>query len=154
MICTNCFEAEYATAKTELKVTVNGDSHTLSNLDCETCPACGEITFTHVQSLEIDKKRIALEFGLKPLLTSAQLKTLRRVLNMKLDEICNLLHIGRNSYGRWERGEVEITPSMNLLVHSLMEKMPEVREKVLGIGVVIAANCSSMGEVKNGYNSG
>jgi putative zinc finger/helix-turn-helix YgiT family protein len=132
MICTNCFEAEYATAKTELKVTVNSESHTLSNLDCETCPACGEITFTHAQSLEIDKKRIALEFGLKPLLTSEQLKTLRRVLDMKLDEICDLLHIGRNSYGRWERGEVAITPSMNLLVHNLMEKIPGIREQVLG----------------------
>lgn len=131
MICTNCFEAEYATAKTELKVTVNGEGHTLSNLDCETCPACGEITFTHAQSLEIDKKRIALEFGLKPLLTSEQLKTLRRVLDMKLDEICDLLHIGRNSYGRWERGEVAITPSMNLLVHNLIEKVPDARVNLL-----------------------
>ncbi|MDA8431200.1 MAG: helix-turn-helix transcriptional regulator [Geobacteraceae bacterium] len=56
---------------------------------------------------------------------------MRRVLDMKLEEICDLLHIGRNTYGRWERGEVEITPSMNLLVHSLMEKMPGVREKVI-----------------------
>ena len=132
MICTNCFEAEYKTSKTELRVTINGQNHVLSDLDCETCPACGEITFTHAQSLEIDKKRIALEFGMKPLLTPDQLKTLRRVLDMKLDDICDLLHIGRNTYGRWERGEVEITPSMNLLVHSLMEKMSGVREKVLG----------------------
>ena len=83
MICTNCFEAEYATAKTELTVTINGQKHVLHDLNCELCPACGDITFTHAQSLEIDKKRIALEFGVKPLLTPAQLKTLRRVLNMK-----------------------------------------------------------------------
>lgn len=131
MMCTNCFKAEYKAAKTKLTVTVHGESHVLRDLDCETCPACGEITFTHSQSLEIDKKRVALEFGLKPLLTPDQLKTLRRVLDMKLDDICDLLHIGRNTYGRWERGEVEITPSMNLLVHSLMEKMPGVREKVI-----------------------
>lgn len=68
---------------------------------------------------------------MKPLLTPAQLKTPRRVLNMKLDEICDLLHIGRNTFGRWERGEVEITPSMNLLVHNLIEKFPDAREKVL-----------------------
>jgi putative zinc finger/helix-turn-helix YgiT family protein len=132
MLCTNCFKEEYRTAKTELSVTINGERQILRDLDCETCPACGEITFTHAQSLEIDKKRIALEFGAKPLLTLFQLKTLRRILNMKQDEICDLLHIGRNSYGRWERGEVEITPSMNLLVHSLMEKMPDVRTAVVG----------------------
>ncbi len=67
MICTYCFEAEYKTAKIELTVNVNGESHVLRDLDCKTCPACGEITFTHAQSLEIDKKRIALEFGLKSL---------------------------------------------------------------------------------------
>jgi len=43
---------------------------------------------------------------------------------MKLDDICDVLHIGKNTYGRWERGEVEITPSMNLLVHNLIEKVP------------------------------
>jgi len=131
MICTNCFAAECRAAKTELTITVNGESHVLRDLDCEACPACGEVTFTHAQSLEIDKKRIALEFGLKPLLTPEQLKTLRRVLNMRLDEICDLLQIGRNTYGRWERGEVAITPSMNLLVHGLIEKIPVICEKVL-----------------------
>lgn len=131
MLCTNCFEEEYTTAKTELGVTINGERHILADLDCETCPACGDITFTHAQSLEIDKKRIALEFGVKPLLTPAQLKTLRRVLTVKLDEICDLLQVGRNSYGRWERGEVEITPSMNLLVHNLIEKIPDARVNLL-----------------------
>lgn len=149
MICTNCFETEYKTAKTELTVQVNGESHVLSDLDCETCPTCGEITFTHDQSLEIDKKRIALEFGLKPLLSPDQLKTLRRVLDMKLDDICELLHIGRNTYGRWERGEVEITPSMNLLVHNLIEKIPDARVNLIDnerIAAIDKANATLIGQ--------
>lgn len=140
MICTNCFEAEYKTAKTALTATVNGASHVLRDLDCETCPACGEITFTHAQSLVIDKKRIALEFGLKPLLAPDQLKILRRVLDMKLEEICDLLHVGRNTYGRWERGEVEITPSMNLLVHNLIEKVPAAGVNLLENERTVAIN--------------
>jgi DNA-binding XRE family transcriptional regulator len=60
--------------------------------------------FTHPQSLALDKKRIHLEFGSKPILTTGQLKLLRKILNMNLEEICRLLHIGKNSYGRWERG--------------------------------------------------
>lgn len=131
MICTNCFDAEYKAGKTELTVTLNGERHVLRDLDCEICPACGEITFSHAQSLEIDKKRIALEFGVKPLLTPEQLKALRRFLDMKLDEICDMLHVGRNTYGRWERGEVEITPSMNLLVHNLIEKVPDAQVNVV-----------------------
>lgn len=131
MICTNCFQEEYKTAKTDLTVTINGEKHVLSDLDCETCPACGEVTFTHAQSLEIDKKRIALEFGAKPLLMPEQLKLLRRFLGMKLDEVCDMLHIGRNTYGRWERGEVAITPSMNLLVHNLIEKVPDAAVNIL-----------------------
>ncbi|MDU0459648.1 MAG: type II toxin-antitoxin system MqsA family antitoxin [Geobacteraceae bacterium] len=131
MICTNCFNADYQTATTELTVTVNGEPHLLRDLACETCPECGEVTFTHEQSLEIDKQRVALEFGLKPLLTPEQLKTVRRVLNMKLEEICDLLQIGRNTYGRWERGEVAITPSMNLLVHNFIEKFPDARVNLI-----------------------
>lgn len=149
MLCTNCFEEEYKTAKTELSVTVNGEKHVLRDLDCETCPACGDITFTHAQSLEIDKRRIALEFGVKPLLTPDQLKNFRRVLKMKLDEICDLLHVGRNTYGRWERGEVEITPSMNLLVHNLIEKIPDAPVNVLEserISAIEKANAELLGQ--------
>ena len=131
MICTNCFNANYQTATTELTVTVNGAPHLLRDLACETCPVCGEVTFTHEQSLEIDKQRVALEFGLKSLLTPEQLKTVRRVLNMKLEEICDLLQIGRNTYGRWERGEVAITPSMNLLVHNFIEKFPDTKVNLI-----------------------
>ena len=68
MICTNCLEAEYTTNKTELTVIIYDEKHILRNLDCETCSTCGDITFTHTQSLEVDKKRITLEFGAKPLL--------------------------------------------------------------------------------------
>jgi len=124
MICTNCFEDNYKTVKTEFTVSVNGIQRVLSDVECDACPSCGDITYTHEQSLEIDKKRIALEFGLKPLVTPAQLKNLRRILDMRLDDICEVLHIGKNTYGRWERGNVEITPSMNLLVHNLIEKIP------------------------------
>lgn len=140
MLCTNCFDADYRTSTTELTVTVNGEPHLLRDLACETCPACGEVTFTHEQSLEIDKKRVALEFGLKPLLTPEQLKTVRRVLNMKLDEICDLLQIGRNSYGRWERGEVAITPSMNLLVHNFIEKFPDAKVNLIPSERIAAIN--------------
>lgn len=123
MICTRCFEDNYINATTEFSMTVNGVERVLQ-VECESCPACGDIIFTHAQSLEIDKKRIALEFGVRPILTPTQLKNLRRILDMKLDEICDVLQIGKNSYGRWERGEVDITPSMNLLVHNLIEKVP------------------------------
>jgi YgiT-type zinc finger domain-containing protein len=124
MICTNCFEADYRTEKTEVTVAIDGEGRVLRDMECEVCPSCGDTIFTHDQSLEIDKKRVALEFGLKPLLTSSQLKDLRIILAMNLDQICEVLHIGKNTYGRWERGDSDITPSMNLLVHNLIEKVP------------------------------
>jgi transcriptional regulator with XRE-family HTH domain len=86
-----------------------------------------------------------MEFGLKPLLTPEQLKTVRRVLNMKLEEICDLLQIGRNTYGRWERGEVAITPSMNLLVHNFIEKFPDAKVNLIPserIAAISKANSS------------
>lgn len=57
MICTNCFQAELHPGKTDLSITVDRTDQTLHGLDCDICPACGEITFTHAQSLQVDKVR-------------------------------------------------------------------------------------------------
>lgn len=131
MLCTNCFKEDYRTTAISQDVVINGITQTIRDVECEKCPSCGEMIFTHPQSLALDKKRIHLEFGSKPILAPGQLKLLRKILNMNLEEICNLLNIGKNSYGRWERGESEISPSMNLLVHQLIERFPEARVNLI-----------------------
>jgi len=131
MLCTNCFNDEYQTTTTAKEVVINGRPQTINDVKCEKCPSCGDIVFTHTQSLVLDKKRINLEFSSKPVLTPQQLTLLREILNMKLDEICEILHIGRNSYGRWERGEVAISPSMNLLIHQFIERFPKARVNLI-----------------------
>jgi len=131
MFCTNCFKDEYQTTAISKDVVINGRPQTIGDLECEKCPNCGDIVFTHLQSLALDKKRINIEFSSKPLLTPQQLRQLRKILDMNLEEVCELLHIGKNSYGRWERGEGEISPSMNLLVHQLIERFPVARVNLI-----------------------
>ena len=131
MLCTNCFNNEYQTTTISKEVVINGRPQTIQDLECEKCPGCGDIIFTHPQSLALDKKRINLEFSSKPILTPQQLKLLRKILDMRLEEICDLLHIGQNSYGRWEREEGAISPSMNLLVHQFIERFPEARVNLI-----------------------
>lgn len=127
MFCENCLDSDFKLGTTSLDTIICGKTYILSDLECYTCLSCGEISFTHKQSLEIDKRRLALEYDEKALLTQMQLKWLRRILDLSLDSVCEMLNIGKNSYGRWERGEVEITPSMNLLVHNLIDKFPSTR---------------------------
>jgi transcriptional regulator with XRE-family HTH domain len=131
MLCTNCFNDEYRTITIDKEVVINGRPQTIGEVKCEQCPSCKDIIFTHQQSLALDKKRINLEFSSKPVLAPQQLRLLRKILNMNLDEICEILQIGRNSYGRWERGEVAISPSMNLLVHQFIERFPEARVNLI-----------------------
>jgi len=131
MLCTNCFKEDYRRTTISQNVVIDGITQTIPDVECERCPSCGEIIFTHPQSLALDKKRIHFEFGSKPIMAPGQLKLLRKILNMNLEEICGLLHIGKNSYGRWERGESEISPSMNLLVHQLIERFPEARVNLI-----------------------
>ncbi len=138
MICINCYEREYITSTTSQDVLINGSRVTINNLACEKCPNCGYIIFTHDQSLEFDKKRITLEFGSKPILASHQLRLLRKIINSSLDEICETLQIGKNTYGRWERGEVDISPSMNILVHGLIEKFPITKVSLIDSERIIA----------------
>lgn len=131
MVCTNCFEADFSTIKKPYKIHINGVEKVINDVEREECQECGHSIFTHSQSIELDKKRIELEFGSKPLLTPYQLKLLRSVLNMTLDQVSDILHIGKNSYGRWERGETDITPSMNLLIHNLIDKMPVAKVNLI-----------------------
>lgn len=131
MVCTNCFDADFITTKKPFKTLINGVEKIINDVEREECQECGHSIFTHKQSIELDKKRIELEYGSKSLLTPYQLKLLRSVLNMTLDQVSDILHIGKNSYGRWERGETEITPSMNLLIHNLIEKMPVAKVNLI-----------------------
>lgn len=137
MICLNCSKDEYVTTTTSKEITVNGRV-VLECIECEKCPECGDIIFTHQQSLEFDKKRISLEFGSKTILTSFQLKLLRKILDISLEDICELLHIGKSTYGRWERGEIAITPSMNLLVHNLIERIPDAKVNLIETEMISA----------------
>lgn len=131
MVCTNCFDADFITIKKSYKVHANGIEKVINGVEREECPCCGHSIFTHAQAISLDKKRVELEFGSKPLLTPYQLKLLRNVLNMTLDQVSDILHIGKNSFGRWERGESELTPSMNLLIHNLIDKMPVAKVNLI-----------------------
>lgn len=127
MICTNCYKKDYVTTQISKEVVIDGRPVVIDGIECEKCPNCGDVVFTHQQSLALDKKRVNAEFGSKPILTASQLRLLRSILGLSLEDICDILHIGKNTYGRWERGEVSITPSMNLLVHNLIDRFPAAK---------------------------
>lgn len=63
MLCINCFEHEYRTSLVSKEAMINGTLQILQDLECEKCPGCGDIVFTHAQSIAMDKKRINLEFN-------------------------------------------------------------------------------------------
>jgi len=131
MICTNCFDTDFVTVNKSYTINDNGVEKVFDDVEREECPSCGYCIFTQSQAISLDKKRVELDFGNKTLLTPYQLKLLRNVLNITLDQISEILHIGKNSYGRWERGESEITPSMNLLIHSLIDRVPVAKVNLI-----------------------
>jgi len=131
MVCTNCFDTDFITVKKSLKIQINGVEKVLNDVEKEECPSCGYSIFTQKQAIALEKRRIELEYGSKPVLTPYQLRLLRNVLNMTLDQVSDILQIGKNSYGRWERGASEITPSMNLLVHSLIDRIPVAKVNLI-----------------------
>lgn len=115
MICTNCYKADYVITKVPLRL-----ARRAVQVEGSTCPICHAVTFTQTQSAAIDRKRKAFDHGDQPLLTPQQLKDFRKHLDLTLVEICQALHLGKNTYGRWERGESAISASMSLLIRGLM----------------------------------
>ncbi|HCX90676.1 MAG: hypothetical protein COW04_00990 [Deltaproteobacteria bacterium CG12_big_fil_rev_8_21_14_0_65_43_10] len=46
-LCSNCFNDEYRTTTTSKDVTVNGVNKTIHDIECQQCPSCKDIIFTH-----------------------------------------------------------------------------------------------------------
>jgi hypothetical protein len=60
MICSSCGKAEYKTIK-RLTYLAPGK---FEALECEWCPKCGDLVYTHDQSVALDKaRRKALNLG-------------------------------------------------------------------------------------------
>jgi putative zinc finger/helix-turn-helix YgiT family protein len=131
MLCTNCFDSDLITVKKSYKIKINGVEKLINDIERDECQECGYTIFSQSQAIELDKKRVELEFGSKPLLTPYQLKLLRNILNLTLDQVSDILHIGKNSFGRWERGETDITPSMSLLIHNFIDRVPAAKVNLI-----------------------
>lgn len=53
MICSSCFKAEY---KTITRITYLAPGK-YAEVEAEFCPKCGDLVYTHDQSVELDKAR-------------------------------------------------------------------------------------------------
>lgn len=61
MHCTNCDNGEYKTTIISKEFKIKNKNYTIKNIECEKCNVCGDIIFTHKQSLKLEKKRIDIE---------------------------------------------------------------------------------------------
>jgi putative zinc finger/helix-turn-helix YgiT family protein len=103
---------------TELKDNNEKKELRIKNISWVECDSCGEKIFDYKGIQQINEAR----YKILGLLTPAELKSIRKKLDLTQEQMAELLDAGNKTYCRWENGTSIQTKSMDNLIRYTVEK--------------------------------
>ena len=131
-LCPNC-KKENGFRTFEGPVKVRGVNVTGRGVQCG---ACGEIIFSAAE-LEAQETAAAALFVKRGIRTGEEFKLVRKVAQLKANEVADLLAVRPETVSRWERGEVEIPRAVAFALGELYERPRVIREKLQAFSVLL-----------------
>jgi putative zinc finger/helix-turn-helix YgiT family protein len=104
--CIKCKATEMEQREADLPAEVKGDT-VLVRMPALVCPGCGHATIHGSQMAEFMRLSADVYRRRNGLLTSDQIRTLRRNLRMSQDQFASHLGVGVASIKRWELGQIQ-----------------------------------------------
>jgi putative zinc finger/helix-turn-helix YgiT family protein len=104
--CVKCKAAELEDREADLPADVKGDT-VLVRMPALVCPRCGHATIHGSQMAEFMRLSADIYRRRNGLLTSDQIRTLRKNLRMSQDQFASHLGVGVASIKRWELGQIQ-----------------------------------------------
>lgn len=105
-ICPSCSECNLQTLIMGEAYTYKGESFSLENVEYSICPKCGIEIFLPEQEKQLDR-RVRDEYRkIDGLLTSAEIREIRKKLGLNKQQASNIFGGGPNSFSKYESGEV------------------------------------------------
>lgn len=106
MRCFECNKGKYSTTVTDITADVRGEKFTVS-VEAEVCNRCGSQVLTNPQSAAYAVASADAYREKHGLLTTTELKGVRKRLGMSQQTFANYLHVGVASVKRWEAGLIQ-----------------------------------------------
>jgi HTH-type transcriptional regulator/antitoxin MqsA len=123
MKCDSC-SGEITLTRGDREVRFPNRSVTIAT-DYYRCGTCGEILITPEQSVRDRREAADIIRREEGLLTTAEVREIRKGLGLRQREFERLLRVGRNTVARWEAGTVFQSPAIDNILRSL-RSVPEL----------------------------
>lgn len=129
MVCPVCESGKMRLIKDRLRFVYKGHPQEMENVDVFHCQECGEGLLDDRTERIVEKKRTDFRKKIDGLLTSDEIREIRKQFNLSQVEFARLLKVGEKNFARYEAGMSTQNRSMDLLLRILGER-PEVIEIV------------------------
>jgi len=100
---------------------VNGEEIAVPNVRHLRCARCDEVVFSLSDARRLREDAIDLYRKRYDLLTSGEIRALRRRLRLTQGELARLLRLGASTISRWEAGRNVQTGAMDVLLRLLRD---------------------------------
>ncbi|MDD9997970.1 MAG: type II toxin-antitoxin system MqsA family antitoxin [Rhodospirillaceae bacterium] len=125
--CPICEAQDWVNGSHQVELSHHNESLTVSDLVHSECAECGyELILPH-QTRRNDARIRDARRDASGLLTSARIKAIRRKLGVSQQHMAALIGCGKNSFSKYERGEVTQSAAMDKLLR-ILDASPEAFE--------------------------
>lgn len=104
-----------------LRLPVNGEDVAVPFAAHLACPRCGEVVLRFKDSKRLGEDAIAIYRKKHGLLSSDDLREIRRRFGLTQAELARLLRLGANTVSRWESGRNVQTGAMDMLLRLIRD---------------------------------
>ena len=128
MKCPACGNAELVDRVADETIAYGGQSLTLHGMQGDYCPACGEGVWNEGSYRRYTEAQAALIRSVKGDV-SADIRRIRKNLNLTQAELSEIVGIGKVAFSRYERGETR-PPAPLVKLLRLVERHPDLLQEM------------------------
>jgi HTH-type transcriptional regulator/antitoxin MqsA len=104
-----------------LRLPVNGEEIAVPSSAHLRCPKCGEILLRYQDSKRLGEDAIGIYRERHGLLSAGEIRAIRERFGLTQADLARLLHLGANTFSRWESGRNVQTAAMDMLLRLIRD---------------------------------
>jgi HTH-type transcriptional regulator / antitoxin MqsA len=127
MLCPACEAGKLKAVTKDVPFEYKGNKHLVGNVQAFECSACGESFWNERDEREIEKSLSDARREIDGLLTSDEIRTIRKLFGMTQVEFAIALDIGQKNFARYESGQSTQSRAMDHVLRMLQANPQNLR---------------------------
>ena len=127
MLCPVCEAGKLKAVTKDVPFKYKGEAHIVKNVRAFECTTCGESLWDRRDEREIEKSLTDARRKVDGLLTSDEIRTIRKLFSMTQVEFAKALDIGEKNFARYESGQSTQSRAMDHVLRMLQADPQNLR---------------------------